>query len=295
MKSLKCISLAALALIMAGCTKEVQTAEEIVEVSFSAAVPQQVATKAGNSTVNKVVCTVYSDGKEIEGMRETLDIIDGQEIVYTPRLIKNQTYDILFWAMKDDSYLVADMTDISRNTEVEESDYDAFSACISYTVNGTAPNPAVLKRPLAKINLGVSLADLDEAEKVGLTPDRVELTVDAYQAYNVLEKTVNGDSESQTFSIPVPEGSMTIENITYKKLSSSYMFIGSENVTLTYRIYGKKVDNTEVEIASRTISNLPVKQNFNTNLVGNLLTEEVSFKIILEDAFGDQDKNETIE
>ncbi len=38
-------------------------------------------------------------------------------------------------------------------------------------------------------------------------------------------------------------------------------------------------------ISTKTVSNVPVKKNYNTNIVGNLMTEDVSFNITIDEAY----------
>ena len=96
--------LLAMPLLFTSCSKdEGMASEETVQVSFSTELPKRIGTRAGTTdlNVNKVVCAVFEDGEEISSLREVITIQEGEDIVFAPRLIKGRTYDVVFWAMKD--------------------------------------------------------------------------------------------------------------------------------------------------------------------------------------------------
>ncbi len=253
--------------------------EEMVQVRFSAALSQDASAGSDADThpVSKaaglqvVVCAVFADGREVSGLRETITVEEGKTVFYEPILVKNQTYDIVFWAMQDDAYHVEDMTNISRNAGKDESQYDAFSACIEeHKADGTIPETITLTRPLSRINLGVSEKDWAEAADNGRMPTRVEVRVaGAYSGYNAVAQSVAGEATTLVFSMPVSEGFFEVGGNTYRRLSSNYV-LADGNVDFTYTLYVKN-DVGETSFGN-TITALPVSRNFNTNIVGDLLS-----------------------
>ncbi len=271
---------AGMALVCASCMKDVQPSEEAVEVRFSASVPQKVMTRA-DAAADVVVCAVFHDGAEVAGSRKTITVADGS-IVYTPKLVKSQTYDIVFWAMSEGAYNVTDLTKISCTAGKSEADYDAFTQSVEYTVDGTAPAAVVLKRPLAKINLGVGKDDWDAAVALGQTPAKAVVKVSkAYPNFNALTQAVTGTAAAQEFTFTVTGAEFTVANVSYKTLASNFMFTDEANISYEYKI---SAGNSTV-ISTKTVSNVPVKKNYNTNIVGNLMTEDVSFNITIDEAY----------
>lgn len=156
--------LLAMPLLFTSCSKdEGMASEETVQVSFSTELPKRIGTRAGTTdlNVNKVVCAVFEDGEEISSLREVITIQEGEDIVFAPRLIKGRTYDVVFWAMKDDNYDVDDMTAITRasGATAAESEFDAFTESVEVEVTGSKSETVTLRRPLAQLNLGVTQDD----------------------------------------------------------------------------------------------------------------------------------------
>jgi len=304
---LKIMAIAALPLMFAGCADndEVIAGDETVEVSFSAALPQKIQSRAAGSTlnVNKVVCATFdSEGNEIEALREVVDIVDGQDIQYAPRLVKDHTYQVAFWAMKEGAYNVTDMKNISRKAgegaSTDESDFECFANhTAQFTVSGNANESITLSRPVARLRLGTSEADLDAVKALGYTPTSVEVKLTTNNAYNALEGKVTGTASKQTFTLPVStEGSITAGESTYKSLTSNYVFASDGNVTVTLTIKGKKNTEgaTEENICTRTVDNVPLHPNKNTNIVGDLMTGTVIYTITMESEYGDRDENKPV-
>ncbi len=271
---------AGMALVCASCMKDVQPSEEAVEVRFSASVPQKVMTRA-DAAADVVVCAVFHEGTEVAGSRKTIAVADGA-IVYTPKLVKSQTYDIVFWAMSEGAYNVTDLTKVSRTAGKSEADYDAFTQSVEYTVDGTTPAAVVLKRPLAKINLGVGKDDWDAAVALGQTPAKAVVKVSkAYSGFNALTQEVAGTGAAQEFTFTVTGAEFTVANVAYKTLASNFMFTDGANISYEYKISA----GNDASISTKTVSNVPVKKNYNTNIVGNLMTEDVSFNITIDEAY----------
>lgn len=285
--------------LLASCSSEDYITNEAVEVNLSAALPQPLQTRAAGTTLNvdKVVCAVFeatsnsaTDYTELEALRETIDIADGQNIVYSPRLVKGRTYKVVFWAMNGDSYNVSDMTNISP--KIAEGDsftgdpakYECFSNCTEFTVSGSLSQSISLTRPMARINIGVSNEDMQAVINHGYSPTKVEVSFSVPQSYNALGKSC-GIAQSQTMTLPVAtEGTLTIGDTDYKAMASYMVFTDGSNINLTYKVFGTK-NGSEEEIVSNTIQNVPVGVNKNTNVVGDLMTGAVNYTVTMDNAY----------
>ncbi len=280
--------IAGAALLFAACTKDFQSSEERVSVSFTASVPQMLSTRASSDVI---VCAVFHDGQEVTGLRSTL-LVGSGSIVYSPKLVKGQKYDVVFWAMKEGAYNVTDLTGISRVSGKAEADYDAFTQSVEYTVDGSAPAAVTLKRPLARINLGVSSEDWSTAAGLGQTPAMATVTVNgAYPSYNAVAQAPSGAAATQTFTLDVTGADLNVNNVVYKTISSNFIFTDGANVSFGYTIYTETSQTAESLLSSGTVNNVPVGKNHNTNIVGNLMTEGVSFTIVIDEAYSDTDSN----
>lgn len=286
-------------LLFTSCSKDENLVrEETVQVSFSTELPKRIDTRSATTdlNVNKVVCAVFENNTEISALREGIDIEEGKEIIFAPRLIKGRTYDVVFWAMKDESYNVSDMTAIVRTEEtVSESDFDAFTESVQITVNSSTTETVTLKRPLAQLNIGVTQDDWTTVtEKFNMTPTTMEITVTGKNAFNALAGKATGEDKSIIYNLSCSGDDMTVENTTYKNIASCYVLPEEqkENFDLTYTI---KDQNSTAIRSNVTINSVPLSANYKTNVVGGLLTGTITYTISIEESFNDKEHKKEIE
>ncbi|MBQ2912181.1 MAG: hypothetical protein IJE52_00610 [Bacteroidales bacterium] len=294
--------LLAVPLFFTSCNKEEGiVSEESVQVSFITELPKRIGTRAGTTdlNVNKVVCAVFEDGEEIITLREVITIQEGEDIVFAPRLIKGRTYEVVFWAMKDNNYDVADMTAITRTsgTTATENDFDAFTESVEIEVTGSKSETVTLKRPLAQLNLGVTSEDWNavaSVETFGMTPTKMVIKLTGKDTFNALAGAITGEEKELTYTLDVSgEGLVAGEN-TYKSIAMCYIYpdAGQENIDITYTIYDQ---NNEAIREDVTIQNIPLENNYRTNVVGGLLTGTISYTITIENEFNTDENIKTIQ
>lgn len=294
--------LLAMPLWFTSCNKEEGMAsEETAQVSFSTELPKRIGTRAGTAdlNVNKVVCAVFEDGEEISTLREIITIQEGEDIVFAPRLIKGRTYDVVFWAMKDNNYDVDDMAAITRTlgATATESDFDAFTETVEVNVIDSKSETVTLKRPLAQLNLGVTSDDWNAVaseETFDMTPTKMVITLTGKDTFNALSGATIGEDKEITYTLDVSGEDLMAGNETYKSIAMCYVYpdAGQENIDITYTIYDQ---NDEVIRKDVTIQNIPLENNYRTNVVGGLLTGTITYTITFEKDFNTTENNETIE
>ena len=294
--------LLAMPLLFTSCSKdEGMASEETVQVSFSTELPKRIGTRAGTTdlNVNKVVCAVFEDGEEISSLREVITIQEGEDIVFAPRLIKGRTYDVVFWAMKDDNYNVDDMKTITRASvaTATESDFDAFTESVEVEVTGSKSETVTLKRPLAQLNLGVTLDDWNAVaseETFGMKPTKMIITLTGKDTFNALTGATTGEDKEVIYTLDVSGEDLVAGDETYKSIAMCYVYpdAGQENIDITYTIYDQ---DYKVIRENVTIQNIPLENNYRTNVVGGLLTGTITYTITFEKDFNTTENNETIE
>lgn len=294
--------LLAMPLLFTSCSKDEKMAsEETVQVSFSTELPKRIGTRAGTTdlNVNKVVCAVFEDGEEISTLREVITIQEGEDIVFAPRLIKGRTYDVVFWAMKDKNYNVNDMTAITRASETTaaESDFDAFTESVEVEVTGSKSETVTLKRPLAQLNLGITLDDWNAVaseETFGMKPTKMIITLTGKDTFNALTGATTGEDKEVTYTLDVSGEDLVAGDETYKSIAMCYVYpdAGQENIDITYTIYDQDNDVIREDV---TIQNIPLENNYRTNVVGGLLTGTITYTITFEKDFNTTENNATIE
>lgn len=288
------ISLAIL-LLISGCnSSEVAQNEETVQVRFCAEIPEMMGTRAGSDlTVDKVYCAVFENGEELNDLRKEITIEEGTPIVYAPHLVKDRTYDVVFWASKGGSYDVTDMTQIVRSVSglANESDYDAFTATDQITVQNAIAKPITLTRPLAQLNIGITEADWKAVSDIfGQTPSSVSITYYEKDTFNALTGSAVS-SYSDITRTSSCSGSLTIDGVTYRQLGTFYVLMAEEEqktINLKYSVY----DTSDQPIRSNVdIIHIPVQRNFKTNIVGGLLTGTISYGISISEGFSNTEHN----
>ena len=281
--------LATAALLFVSCSNDNTVLEgEAVEVSFRAEIPVTRA-DAGELTVNKVVCAVFEKDEEIKKLRKVIDIVDGQDIVFAPKLIKSRTYDIVFWAMKDDCYNVDDLTKISRNGNPaiahNGADYDAFTASENVNVINSVKQDVILKRPLAQLNVAISEDDWNTAANTfGMTPTTTEIKV-AKKTFCALCGAAEyigaetGETEYITYNLTASGEAINVNGTDYKSIASCYIFAEDDEEEYIIDIISVKDREGNVIHSDVTIPAVTLQNNYKTNIVGSILTSSISYEI----------------
>ena len=154
-------------------------------------------------------------------------------------------------------------------------DYDAFYASVPF-VHGTDMVTAIVaKRPFAQLNLITQ--DLDPAAQ----PTEISLTYASPQSFNPLTATVGTEMTSVTYKADRPYYSST--EGTEHTLAMNYVFAAAETQTIlpTVKLTALK-GSTTVETQ---IANVPVQQNYRTNITGKLLTTSGTTSLNLTSTF----------
>ena len=198
---------------------------------------------------------------------------------FTVNLLVQQTYQIVVWVDKAGLYDVNDkLTSVTRNSgdvTCNSDAYDAFYASVPF-VHGTDMVTAIVaKRPFAQLNLITQ--DLDPAAQ----PTEISLTYASPQSFNPLTATVGTEMTSVTYKADRPYYSST--EGTEHTLAMNYVFAAAETQTIlpTVKLTALK-GSTTVETQ---IANVPVQQNYRTNITGKLLTTSGTTSVNLTSTF----------
>ena len=200
----------------------------------------------------------------------------------TVNLLVQQTYHIVVWVDKEGLYNVNDeLTSVTRNSgdvTCNSDAYDAFYASVPF-VHGTDTVTAIVaKRPFAQLNLITQ--DLDPAAQ----PTEISLTYASPQSFNPLTATVGTEMTSVTYKADSPYyNTATVTTATQHTLAMNYVFAAAETQTIlpTVKLTALK-GSTTVETQ---IANVPVQQNYRTNITGKLLTTSGTTSVNLTSTF----------
>lgn len=302
MKSFKYLAAAALTLLAVGCNKEQMTEVpdgQMVDVTFTAALPGEMATKAlgDGQTAKTLHVSVYENDAEKTklDLDKTATFTDLKTLV-TFSLVKGKTYNFVFWAQAEGApYIVTDLKNIKvkdYTTDANDEKRDAFYATRKeLKVNGALTETIKLYRPFAQVNFAT--ADYAEAQKAGFSPavssftaSGAATTFDTFAAEGKDEVTV---ALTET-NVPA-DILKTLDGKTYTRLAMNYLIpVGKQGESHNIDVAATfKANNGEAVTVSAP--NAPVQNNYRTNILGNLLTSQVIFNVEIVPIFNEPDND----
>ncbi|MDY5890699.1 MAG: DUF6562 domain-containing protein, partial [Candidatus Cryptobacteroides sp.] len=304
-----------MALALTACQKEEfggNEAEGIYTFEVSA---DNIATKAaidrdGNGTaVNRFIMEVYL--AKTTGELVLLDRQVKAPTAASPKstsfnltLIKDQEYKVLFWADKgDDSmedlyYKTTDnLQNVSFLDEARKGNNDALDAFSKMEVITREESKAgfsksvQLTRPFGQVNFITTDIPAIRALSGGsdFLPTDVRVSYTTCTGFNVLTQTGTG-SEAIEYTAPVYSAMAPATNPAKYTLSMDYMLTATSDretrnlVKLTALANGYEL--TTVEVA-----NYPVQRNYRTNIIGKILTGDVTFNITIDPIYDGEYNN----
>lgn len=292
---------AALCAMSCQMDKEAAPAQEVA-VSISLEMPQSIAVKSLSQAENTDI--VYYEiwnsdwSKQLYPVDNTTlasAVVSGKTATIDLTLVSSQTYNFIFWAQNEacGAYNVNDLKKVVVDysvisTAATRDQFDAFYAVKQIAVNGPINETIVLTRPFAQINFGTDTMNTTlGAIEVGETKVTIPNLATVFN-------TIDGVGETQT-TAPVTfvaDGLATTEKLSTNNKKYTW-------VTMDYVLMMGEKDNAEI-VASfdlgmenpvvHTVSSVPMKKNYRTNIVGDLFTTDAVLSIYVEPAFNTPDE-----
>lgn len=294
---------AAMAVLALACAKEPVTGDgQTVEATFDVDVPGvEVSTKglSDAASVNELICQVFlNDGNytPVPDLNQTVEVKNKKAKV-TFNLVKGQKYSFAFWAQVKGTgyYDTRDLRAVKMNVDAVKANDPAMDAyfaqkdfsALSTPVTDIKKNTVALYRAVAQVNFGT--INSDRADKLEVVKSKIKLTevptvFDVVRGYKDDAYSVPATIEFKE-NVPVKEKLLVAGN-EYDYLSTCYVFAYKDQ---------KLTDATAtfwVGSTSRTVSvpNAPYKRNMRTNILGDLLTVNQDFNIVVDPDFKGGDK-----
>ena len=295
MKKLILTACALATLLFSACQRETLEPEVKGGVTYEITLPFAPQTKGeGGYQTYDLHYEVYktADADELATaslLFEETVTMEGNTTQVVLDLLNDQDYTVLFWANKAETDYF-DLTDLRRvgikQASANNDDRDAYCGKdqIQYH-DATISKTVTLTRPFAQVNI----ATLVPVVSYDINPQSslVKLT-SIPVAYNVFTEEPVGEDAVVTYDVNlVPEGSMTVDGQSYKKVAMNYALVpAAEGATVEvyYEI------NTANGTVKNTIPNVPVKKNYRTNIIGNLLTSNATYTVKLLPGFAEPDE-----
>lgn len=303
MKTLKYLAAAALTLLAVSCNKEQVTEVpdgQLVDVTFTAALPGEMATKAigDGQTAKKLYVSVYEndDAKTKLDLDKTATFTDLKTQV-TFSLVKGKTYNFVFWAQAAEGapYDVTDLKNIkisNEGAEANDEKRDAFYATRKeLKVNGALTETIKLYRPFAQVNFGT--ADYDAAVAAGVEPVKSVFTAtDVATVFDTFEAEGKEAKDVVTFTeSALPGETLVTKAGDYKWMTMNYILpMGKQDAKHISNVTAEFIPETGITVKASS-PQTPVQNNYRTNILGNLLTSQVIFNIEIVPIFNEPDND----
>lgn len=303
MKIIKYLAAASLTLLAFSCNKEQVTEVpdgQTVDVTFTAALPGEMATKAlgDGQTAKKLYVSVYEndDAKTKLELDKTATFTDLKTQV-TFSLVKGKTYNFVFWAQAAEGapYDVTDLKNIKisyEGAEANDEKRDAFYAIRKeLKVNGALTETIKLYRPFAQVNFGT--ADYDAAVAAGMEPVKSVFTAtDVATIFDTFEAEGKEAKDVVTFTeSALPGETLVTKAGDYKWMTMNYILpMGKQDAKHISNVTAEFIPETGITVKASS-PQTPVQNNYRTNILGNLLTSQVIFNIEIVPIFNEPDND----
>lgn len=273
------------------------------KVSFTIQTDDQTKAIADASNIDILHWEIYPE----DAVNATKPLAKGSEMdtdgdgVFTLELslILDQTYNFIFWAQQDpeegsEHYDVSDLRRVGIKTYDDEIANDesraAFFAYETIHVAGSIEETITLYRPFSQLNLGTETYDVSSLNLSGdLKVNYSEVTVYGIaDTFNTLTGEGEGSKDVHFAKNITPNGDEDAVKKILETNNTAYYWLG-----MNYLIVNGNSDNVKVDMTFHTthgnvdlsIDNVPVKENYRTNIIGDLLTTEANFQIVIDETF----------
>lgn len=310
MKTFKYLAAAALTMLAVSCNKEQVTEVpdgQMVDVTFTAALPGEMATKAlgDGQTAKTLYVSVYENDAEkthLGDLDKTATFTDLKTQV-TFSLVKGKTYNFVFWAQAEGAtcYDIDDLKNIKISYDgavANDETRDAFYATRKeLKVNGALTETIKLYRPFAQVNFGT--ADLFDAAAAGFIPAQSAFTAtdvaNVFDTFNAEGKVEGPATDKVTFAkAEIPGGGETLVT----KDGTKYLWMTMNYILPVGKQGEKHISNVTAEFIpengdpiTASAPQAPVQNNYRTNILGNLLTSQVIFNVEIVPIFNEPDND----
>jgi hypothetical protein len=292
----------------ASCQQEnLEPAQKGNTVTITVEAPGAINTKAiaDGTNVNEVHYAVYKTeanephaigNPDEEPLAQGVVEMSNKRASVEFDLLQDQKYTVIFWAQVADArhYTLGDLRTITVASEVLGNDETraAFYAVYPFETFEHVDHTVTLVRPFAQLNLLTtpeSLTPVQEGQSTGYEIDveTSEVTVVGLsKTFSTIEGKAPAADETFTFKMnatPEEQGqeTLTVNGKAYHYVSMNYFFVPEEEKLVDIK-YTVATDKGSIK---NEIVAVPVKENYRTNVIGNLLTKETTFEIIVDAEF----------
>lgn len=301
-------------LTVASCTKENAGAEATMTLKVN--IPEAVTKAYGDGMfADKNLIIGVFDENGVEKFRKVYVWSPSKfEDAISIRFMVGKKYQMVFWAQYGEAYGKPETMPLDQITldyaRSNREDLDAFWAHVPvFEVKTDFDMSVTLHRPFAQLNFATTVGDMNESvadpdlaglhNKAAVTVKNVANTLNLFTG-ETCYIDANNHSEAAGAAVIIPDTefpkvkvmqdgkevevypTIQVEGVTYEIVAMNYILVadsGSKDGKTTVDL---KLQVGEFELS---VPNAYMKRNWRTNVVGELLTAEGSFKVNIDPIF----------
>lgn len=302
------LSMTALVLSLSSCQREERLSGNGTpqDVTISVAAPYTSLVKSNENPgagdmINRCILEIYEDGV-LYGERQAVDFAGSA--AFKANLIAGHTYDFVFWAdyaegnaadgFQDVNYNTADgltaITVITDGYLNNDDTRDAFYGSYNVTVESGMNYDYNLTRPFGRVQMFTTDIQSTEADLSGAVVKVSYAKVPA--GFNALSKTVSSEQidlipgqAAGIFEVPAAGATET-------QLSYDYIFASENNGETLVQFTLNVEANGQTLCSDFSTDNIPIRQNYRTNVKGRFLSQsgtDVDIDVDINPGFEDGD------
>ena len=311
MKKLSFCLLAAAGLMTAACSSDEPTIDGGApgyadgKVTFAVAMPGGIDSRAvaDGLSATDLAYVVYDEEGEFLFEETKAAVFSGKETTVQIPLVTGKKYQVAFVATSPEApYTVSEgVLALNYSTDNANADtYDAFYKLEPVAVEkGMAQQQVVLKRPFAQVNVGAT--DWEAAKKAGyvVAETGLSFTAEVYTSMDLLTAEASDPAEVTFALSALPDATgadatlapakLTVADAAYDYMAMAYILPvltddqSSLVNTVTFSYQGPD------QAYDIPVNAVPVQRNHRTNIVGRFFTQDVDYKIIIDEQFDEPD------
>ena len=274
-----------------------------VEVNFVLELEGALETRAisDGTGADQLSWAIFSEAGELIHAKTVKDNVtgllteSGHSIAVS--LAKGKTYKAVFWAQNPEctAYTVSEDMKVTVDYEGLNNDEtrDAFFASSEpFTVSGFTSVSVTLKRPFAQVNVGAYPWDLQYAQESGNDVQMSGAVIkNVANCINLFDGSLEGDVNVAYSLAAVPQEDLMVDvdengqKEMYEYLSMSYVLASPEGTTHEMAFTFADASGNGAFEFSQGLGAVAIQRNWRTNIVGQILTGDISFNIKVDPSY----------
>ena len=152
--------------------------------------------------------------------------------------------------------------------------------------------PVTLKRVMAQLNVGSTTEDLAVATNSGINTNTMQtgyVLTGIPNQLSLLDGNVSGTENITLVPATRPSETLTVSETDYKWVSTAYVLMGTTGQTtdVTLNVNMANMGGEQLTSISRSITAVPLKRNYRTNILGNIFSIDAMFNVSVDSDFTD--------